>query len=294
MNKPLEIPDEYRQLDFFAGDLVDIATRDKREMMNKPFFALSPKRFEPMEYASATTDIIIAGAKPYGIATIKDKDILIWIISQMVEKRDRGKKVEQKIRFHAYDLLRGIFRSTTGRNYQLLEQSLLRLRTTTIIVTMRDPKTGKKQVTSPFNWLYFKLIYDDREHVSEIEAVLPDWVYQSIIKQGNVLTLDRRYLLLSSNLERALYEIARVHVGNGNKQNKGQWKFRMRELYERTGSTARFSDFAIKARKCVERDRLPEYCMGIEHKDGEEWVVFVRRNYLAPEDERYEAERISK
>ncbi len=49
MNKPKEIPEEYKQLDFFAGDLVNIATRDKRETTNKPFFALSPKRFDPLD-----------------------------------------------------------------------------------------------------------------------------------------------------------------------------------------------------------------------------------------------------
>jgi len=293
MNKAVEIPEEYRQLDFFSGDLVDIATRDKRETMNKPFFALSPKRYEPMEYESTSVHVLVTGAKPYGIATIKDADILMWIVSQMIEKRDRGEKVEQKIRFHAYDCLRGIYRATGGRQYKLFENALKRLRTTTVDIIIKDPKTGTRKESEPFNWLYYRLIYDDRDRVSEVEAVLPTWLYQGIMKQGNVLTIDKRYMLLDSNLERALYKIARVHVGDGRK-NKGQWRFRMRRLYELTGSTQRFSNFAIQVRQAVKRDRLPEYCLFIHLEGNEEWVVFHRRNKLPPEDARYEERRVSR
>lgn len=290
MNKPREIPEEYKQLDFFSGNLVDIASRDKRETMNKPFFALSPKQHEPIEYTSPSMNITVSGAKPYGVASIKDKDILIWIISQMVERRDRGEKVEQKIRFSVYECLRGIYRDRGGRQYKLFEQAMLRLATTSIVVTAKNPETGQKRATSPFHWLYYRLIYDEKGKPDSVEAVVPDWVYNGIMKQGNVLTLDKRYLLLSSNLERALYEIARVHCGSKNKQ----WKFRMRELYERTGSRSKFAHFARDVRKCVERDRLPEYCMGIQPDNGGEWVIFFRRNHLPPEDNRYEAERISR
>ena len=292
MSNAPEIPEEFRQLDFFTGDLVDIASRDKRETMNKPFFALSDKpSFEPMEYTSPEIDIIITGSKPYGIATLKDADILIWIISQMIEKRDRGEKVEQKIRFHAHNCLRGVYRRTDGRQYQLFERALKRLMTTTVDITLKDSTTGRRKRSKPFHWLYYDLIYDDKDRVSWIEAVLPSWLYEGVMKQGNVLTIDKRYMLLDSNIERALYKIARVHVGDGRKNN-GQWKFRMRQLYELTGSTQRFSNFAIQVRRAVERDQLPEYCMFIQLEGKEEWIIFYKRTMLPPEDERYEDKRV--
>jgi len=293
MNKAVEIPEEFRQLDFFTGDLIDIATRDKRETMNRPFFALSDKpRYEPMEYTSLETDIAVSGAKPYGIATIKDADILMWIISQMIEKRDRGKPIEQKIRFHAHNCLKGIFRKTGGSQYKQFEQALLRLATTSVVVTLKDSKTGKDKGIKPFHWLYFEGVYDDKGRLSWVDAVLPTWIYQSIIKQ-DVLTIDKRYMLLDSNLDRYLYKIARVHVGDGTR-NKGQWTLRMKALYKLVPTTQRFSDFARDVRGCVERDQLPEYCMGIEYQDGEECVVFHKRTMLSLEDSRYEDKRISR
>jgi hypothetical protein len=36
------------------------------------------------------------------------------------------------------------------------------------------------------------------------------------------------------------------------------WSFTFRQLYEKSGSLARFANFAIDLRKIVERQRIPE------------------------------------
>ena len=66
----------------------------------------------------------------------------------------------------------------------------------------------------------------------------------------------------------------------------------MRQLYEKSGSTSRFSDFAIDVRKVIDADSLPEYT-AILHKndDGEEIIHFLKRDQLSMDDPRYESPR---
>ena len=55
----------------------------------------------------------------------------------------------------------------------------------------------------------------------------------------------------------------------------------MRQLYEKSGSTARFSDFALDVRRLVEVNALPEYHLsGHRNVYGEEVVQFFHRATL--------------
>jgi plasmid replication initiation protein len=84
---------------------------------------------------------------------------------------------------------------------------------------------------------------------------LPQWLYHGILQQGGVLTIDPDYFLLTGGVERWMYRVARKHAGH---QELG-WQFTMRQLYDKSGSLARFSDLAIDIRKIVAGDHLPEY-----------------------------------
>ena len=90
---------------------------------------------------------------------------------------------------------------------------------------------------------------------------LPDWLFDGILMKGGVLTIHEDYFLLTGGIERWLYRVARKHAGQ---QERG-WQFTMRQLYEKSGSASRFSDFAIDVRKVVESNELPEY-----HDDPQE------------------------
>jgi hypothetical protein len=66
----------------------------------------------------------------------------------------------------------------------------------------------------------------------------------------------------------------------------------MRQLYEKSGSTARFSDFALDVRKAAKANALPEYCLRIDKNgEGEEITHMIRRNFLSVMDANYEAPR---
>ncbi len=85
-----------------------------------------------------------------------------------------------------------------------------------------------------------------------------------------------------------LYRVARKHAG----QQEGGWQFTMRQLYEKSGSTSRFSDFAIDVRKVVDADSLPEYTALLhKNEEGEEIIHFLKRDQLSLDDPRYESPR---
>ena len=103
-----------------------------------------------------------------------------------------------------------------------------------------------------------------------------------------VLTIHEDYFILTGGIERWLYRVARKHAGH---QEAG-WSFTMAQLYDKSGSAARFSDFAIDVRKIVAADELPEYALKM-HKNSEhqEIVSMVRRSILSSEDPRFEFAR---
>ena len=102
---------------------------------------------------------------------------------------------------------------------------------------------------------------------------------------GGVLSIHEDYFLLTGGIERWLYRVARKHAGNQ------EWAgpFTMRQLYEKSGSAARLSDFALDVRKIVAADALPEYAltMSIDERGGES-VSMVRRCLLEFDDPRFQ------
>jgi len=303
MNASLRKLPDYTQLDLFQADYNDIAIRSLREVMERPFFALTNNRprFKSIRYQTKDAEVIISGGEPYGIATIFDHDILMWLISRIVEAKDSGKPTSPQTFFYPSQCLQGIYRRTGGTEYQSLSKSIQRLANTHISTTIRKEdqiplsKKEKHRLKVGFHWLESYGIQTveqkGKETVKGITAVIPNWLYKGALKHGNVLTIDERYFAMTSGLERVLYMIARKHCGN---QRDG-FHISMKRLYEKTGSDSPFKDFASRVRKIIIRDPLPEYTMSIyKGQYGDEIVLFYKRSYLDFADYRYEGERMSK
>ena len=79
-----------------------------------------------------------------------DADILIWASTQVTEALDRGLKPSRKIKFHPYNLLRSIRRSTGGADYTRLRAALERLTHTAVRTNIR---TDGKEKFASFHWL---------------------------------------------------------------------------------------------------------------------------------------------
>jgi plasmid replication initiation protein len=266
------------QLDLFIALPSDIPTRDQQDLMERPFFSLSKnRRTAPIEYTVGENYICVTAPEKYGMATIWDADILIWAASQITEARERGLKTSRFFHLSAYDLLKFIHRGTGGKDYQELKAALYRLQSTSVVTNIRQ---GKRKEHHQFSWLNeWKEIVDEQGRSLGIEFILPDWLYDGILNQRLILTINPVYFDLTSGIERWLYRVVRKHGG----RQKAGWSFTFRQLYEKSGSLARFSNFAIDIRKIVARQSIPEYWLSIHHNEHDgEILHFIRRSCLPP------------
>jgi plasmid replication initiation protein len=266
------------QPDLFIALPSDIPARDQQDLMERPFFSLSKnKRTTPIEYEVGGNYICVTANEKYGIATIWDADILIWAASQITEALSKGLKTSRFFRLSAYDLLTFIRRGTSGRDYQELKAALDRLKSTSVVTSIRQ---GKRKERHHFSWLNeWKEITNDQGRSLGLGFILPDWLYDGIINQQLVLSIDPAYFYLTSGIERWLYRVVRKHGG----RQKAGWSFTFRQLYEKSGSTDRFTNFALHIRRIAERQSLPEYWLSIHHNEYDEEILhFIRRSCLPP------------
>lgn len=250
---------EREQLDLFRALPGDIAPRDSQDLMAYPFFSLAKsRRTTPIDFRTATVTVCVEGTQEHGIATIWDADVLIWAASQIVEARDAGLSPSRLMRATPYEILRFIGRGVSLRDYQRLKAALDRLQSTTVATSIRET-TGRR--LHRFSWINeWRELADARGTPLGIEMILPDWFYAGVLDAALVLTIDPAYFRLTGGIERWLYRLVRKH---GGKQAEG-WQFDFRHLHRKSGSTARFCDFACDLRALVARQSLPGYALGIE------------------------------
>jgi plasmid replication initiation protein len=282
------VPPGDQQPDLFAASFADIPVRDQRDTMERPFFSLAKRpRLNPIEYQVGDVRVEVSANPQFGMATIWDADVLIWASTQVTEALDRGLKPSRKIQFHPYNLLKSIRRSTGGADYTRLRAALERLTHTAVRTNIRTD--GKKKFAS-FHWLesWTETIDEGTGEPTGMTITLPDWLYAGIVERGGVLTIHEDYFLLTGGIDRWLYRVARKHAG---KQEAG-WSFTMRQLYEKSGSAARFSDFACDIRESVKGNQIPEYEIQLDRNgEGEEIVRFLHRSRLSVTHPRFEFKR---
>ena len=83
------LPDRH-QADFFVCDIFDVIPKDDLATMEHPIFSLSTKPDRRiLNYTHNGTDITVVPSMR-GLATIHDKDILIFCISQLMAALNAG------------------------------------------------------------------------------------------------------------------------------------------------------------------------------------------------------------
>ncbi len=280
------------QLDLFVAIPGDIPTHDQQEMMERPFFSLSKqRRIEPIDYkvqnGSTQISVNVTAPAQIGIATIWDADILIWAASQLREAKARGLTTVATFRVPLYELLRGIDRPTGGDEYRRIVEALERLSATLIRTNIRQ---GKKKRPEGFHWIeHYAAPTDEDGRSLGIEFTLSDWLYDGILTDSLVLTIDREYFKLTGGIERWLYRVVRKHGGH---QSAG-WAFTMRQLHHKSGSTQRLADFAKELRRTVEKQRIPGYWLELlRTSEGEEVLTFTERCQLDFKHPGYSTKRL--
>ena len=240
------------QSDFFIADILDAMPKDDLASMEHPIFALKGGNTKPKkyEYNGVTVEI-----KPNidGQATIHDKDIWIYCISQLVEAINRGREdINRTVRFTAYDFLVTTNRDTSGRAYIDMSKALARLSGTRIETSI---ETAGKRERGFFGLIDSARVIerDKNDRMIAVEVTIPDWLFRSV-KQMHVLTLSPDYFLLRKPIDRRIYELVRKHCG---KQPK--WEISIKNLYEKSGSTDALRNFRGAMKSLAESNQLPDY-----------------------------------
>lgn len=254
-------PVRHLQRDFFVLDIADVMPKDDTGSMEHPVFSLATKpdhRHLVYESSAGKLKIIPSGL---GLPTIKDKDILIFCISQLMHLKNQGKPIGKSVRFSARALLVATNRPIDGDSYSRLEQAFQRLVGTTFTTNIR---TGGKIETRVFSLVEqggFVRTDDNRFRLDYCEVVLSDWFMRAIVA-NEVVTISPDYFRLRRPLERRIYEIARKHCGNQN-----QWKIGLIRLQEKTGSNAPLKRFRYNIKEIITADHTPFYRLELTEND---------------------------
>lgn len=232
--------------------------------MEHPIFSLSTKPDWHVRRYEHGGNFVEIKPSADGLATVHDRDILIYCISQVMAAVNNGRQVSQVIRFRGHDLLKATNRMTNGRGYEGLKAALERLAGTRISTNII---TGGKEIFSNFGLIdRFEIVRETRDgRMQEVEVRLSDWVFNAV-EHNEVLTLSRDYFRLRKPIERRLYELARKHCGR-----QAEWRISLTLLQKKCGAVSTPREFRRLIGKIVEEDNqhahIPDYAVSFESED---------------------------
>ncbi len=290
------LPNRHEIPDFFVCDIFDATPKSDQASMAHPMFTLSTKPdFTPREYWQGDTFVKIDPSAK-GLATVHDKDLLIYAVSQCMARLQRGLKVEKKLRFHPHDVMIMTNRETTGGSYKRFRDTLYRLRNTAIETNIQ---MGGRERLDGFGFIDdYSIVRETRDgRMQLVEITLSDWLFDAIdVKGKELLTISPGYFRLRKPLERRLYELARKHCGKSPK-----WQIGFTKLLAKTGSRSTPYEFARMIDNIVQannaHDHLPDYRLEIiKREKKDDLAVFRPRaeflNAYLPDGDAFDANGI--
>ena len=262
------LPDRHPNSDFFVCDIFDASPKDDLASMEHPIFSLSTRpdtRVLSYDHNGLSVQVT---PSVRGRATIHDKDILIYCISQLMAAVNAGREVSRRLTLRAHDLLVATNRDTSGDAYARLKEAFERLAGTRITTNIA---TGGEETTRGFGLIEaWEIVRKTRGgRMLSVRVTLSDWLYRAVLSKS-VLTLSRDYFRLRKPLERRIYELARKHCGR-----QKSWKVSVAVLHKKAGSAAPVRVFRAAIRKMIVRDHLPDYVL--EEVEGD-MVLITRRD----------------
>ena len=259
------LPDRHSGGDFFVCDFLDALPKDDLASMEHPIFSLST-RPDRRILCYAHNDVTITVVPSVrGLATLFDKDILIYCISQLMAALNAGRTVSRTLHLTAHDLLVATNRETSGDGYARLREAFERLAGTRITTNI---VTGDLEATTGFglieSWQIVRHARSARSgagRMVQVRVTLSDWLFRAVCAKS-VLTLSRDYFRLRKPLERRVYELARKHCGR-----QPEWRVSIETLCKKSGSASPRRVFRKMIRDMIEGDHLPDYRLAEEPGD---------------------------
>lgn len=265
------LPERHPNLDFFVLDIADAVPKDDLASMEHPLFSLATKPdMRHLEYKNGDSVLKIRPS-PLGLPTIFDKDILIFVISQLMARKNRGHDIGDTVRFSMRELCIAINRPIGGDHYKRIENAIDRLQGTQFVTNV---KTGRETERRTFSMIDEGGMVKNEDFTRNdyCEIKISRWLMRAI-EANEVVSISRDYFRLRRPLERRLYEIVRKHCGN-----KSKWQIGLANLKEKTGSNAPLKKFRMNLRAIIEADVTPFYSFEIDGND----LVIVRPRKARP------------
>ncbi len=281
---------EIEQGDLFLCELANWPVKDDMASMEFQLFSLAKNiDTQPREMRRGNRVVRVIPSA-VGCATQFDKDLLLYIGSQLVEARNNGMPVSRTVEIESSHFLRATDRSDGGASYERIIDMLRRLRGTTLetnIPTGVDKITqtdgfamiesyrvlhGRKRSTTKLNRASGQRERFEMEQVFRFTVTISEWLYNALVNY-EVLTLDRGYFKLSRAIDRRLYEIARKHCGD-----QPLWKINLDLLAEKLGSSQERFRLREDIRRAIEADELPQYRVALDTSTQPDDVVFYTRD----------------
>jgi hypothetical protein len=185
--KPRLLPDRHPNRDFFVADILDWALKDDRHSMEHPMFNLAKNPDHRARHYEHNGNSITIEPGHHGLATIWDKDILIYAVSQLIEGMNQNRVPSRCIRMVAYDLLVSTNRHTGGGDYKQLEEAFERLAGTRIRTNIT---TNGERIRHGFGlideWKIIEKLPTTGRMVA-VELTLSQWLYNAVVAR-EVLT----------------------------------------------------------------------------------------------------------
>ena len=154
------LPDRREQDDFFICDIFDAAPKGDMASMEHPVFSVSTKPDMKIREYKNERQFLKVTPSGVGLATVHDRDVLIFCISQIMAALNSGQQVSQTVRFKAFDMLTATNRPTGGESYTRLRSAFERLRGTTIETNITS---GDLEILDGFGLIEsYKIVRDAR------------------------------------------------------------------------------------------------------------------------------------
>ncbi len=228
--------------------------RGERSLMAFPFFALSKNAWmKPLSYQTDTVTIEVRPSAS-GVATIYDKEIVLYIASLMAAKLEAGEDVAQDFVFTAHDLFSVTGSNHSARSYGRLSEALERLQGTQIKTNIEAGGEGEEGF---FSWLSEAKLHYNKTRAGErrlkaVKVRLCDWLFRAILLDRHVLDYAAAYFQLGP-IERRIYEVARS-TGDGDGFEIDLATFRLQIGYQNP-----LANFRAALRQIAGADTIPDY-----------------------------------
>lgn len=240
--------------------------RGERSLMAFPFFALAKSAWmKPLTYHHGPVSIEVRPSAN-GVATIYDKEIVLYIASLMAAKLEAGEQVEQDFVFTAHDLFSVTGSNHSARSYQRLSEALERLQGTQIKTNIEAGGEGEEGF---FSWLsearlHYSKTRSGEKRLKAVKVRLCDWLYRAILRDRQVLDYAAAYFQLGP-IERRIYEVARAtgpdtppDSGEGERLEIDLATFRLQIGYQNP-----LANFRAALKQIAGTDIIPDYDLAL-------------------------------